>query len=510
VLDPASIEGTAAVLAAAPDCVKILSATGTVRFMNQQGLALLDAESQDQVIGKPYREFWPAAMQDAIDAAVLGASAGEHTAVEGGAPTLKGRQRWWEVNFHGVNAQDGVVQIICIARDVTQRHERELQRETVHARLTQELDRVDQQRTEFIAMLAHELRNPLAPVRTGLELLKQAGHALPEVERIRVIMERQIGQMVHLIDDLLDLARLKSGRIHLQCAPLALQSVLAASIDASATQVRRLDQIVSLKLPDEDLYVSGDVTRLVQVFTNLLNNAAKYSERGSRITVHAEREEGMVAVSVVDTGAGIAPGAMPFIFEMFNTVGRNKGGSSEGLGIGLNLVRRLVELHLGQVSATSDGLGMGSTFAVRLPLIEKQMPVPATPAVQSRSREHVRILLVDDNVDAAETWAMLLEDDKRKIYVASSGVRALQLVDEVKPDIVFLDIGMPEMDGYAVARAIHQMPQAGAPFLVALTGWGSREDRDRSRAAGFHAHLTKPADLEAMESMLGKLPERPA
>jgi signal transduction histidine kinase/ActR/RegA family two-component response regulator len=496
---------TPQLLAEAPDCVKVLSSDGIVQFINQQGVLLLEAGSALDIIGKPYRELWPLDMRDAVDRALAGAVAGAQTSIEGAGPTFSGRTRWWEAHFHGVRGVDGTVELIGIARDVTARHDREMELASSQEQLTRDLQDVDRQRMDFIAMLAHELRNPLAPVRTGLQVLKQHGHEPAEMERIRIIMERQVDQMVHLVDGLLDLARLKSGRIELYPTSVDLTEILKSAIDASTMNYERLGVTLTLQSTHQRLLLSGDPTRLVQVFTNLLDNAAKFTPRGGTVVVSVETSVESVDVSITDSGVGIAPDAMPTIFEMFNTGGRQAAGSTGGLGIGLNLVQRLVEMHAGQVSARSAGVGSGSTFVVRLPTSEVSAAGVSAGIVAAAPAAPLRILLVDDNADAMEMWAMLLADDSREIRTAASGPQALEQVRQFKPAIVFLDIGMPEMDGYAVARAIHEIPGTDSTFIVALTGWGSSEDRKRSQAAGFHAHLTKPADLEAIEALLRKV-----
>ena len=376
-------------------------------------------------------------------------------------------------------------------------------------RLTSELSDADRRTNEFIATLAHELRNPLAPIRTGLQLMRKAEDDPQAIGHVREMMERQLGQMVHLISDLLDIARVTSGKMELKRERIELHQVLETAIEASASLIATANHSLTVDIPAEPLYIDGDATRLSQVFTNILDNAAKYTSSGGKIDVRVARRDTQVIVKIIDTGIGIAADALVPIFEMFTRVGRNLEGAQGGLGIGLNLVRRLVELHSGSVVAHSDGLGLGSHFVVTLPLAPPSEDYwEAAEAPWKRmiaQRQGVRVLLVDDNVDAAASLSMLLQMGDHLTKVANSGAEALRVIAEFRPDIVFLDIGMPGMNGYEVARAIRKMPEAGNPVLVALTGWGGELDRSRSRSAGFDEHLTKPADISAIENLLSKL-----
>jgi PAS domain S-box-containing protein len=373
-------------------------------------------------------------------------------------------------------------------------------------RLASELSEADRRKTEFIATLAHELRNPLAPVRTGLQLIARAGDDKTAVAKVRVMMERQLGQMVHLVNDLLDVARVSSGKISLQLQKVDLKGVLSAAIEASQSHISAAHHTLSVELPDMPIKLHADPTRLTQVFTNLLNNAAKYTPDGGQIAIHATVAKATVTIAVTDTGIGLPAKSLSCIFEMFTRVGTSASGTNEGLGVGLNLVRRLVELHAGHVEARSQGAGQGSTFLVTLPLAGAsqlhELEARRVSGDAANKNNPIRIMLVDDNVDAVDTLSMLLEGDSHRILVAHSGKEALHSIAEFKPEIVFLDIGMPEMNGYEVAQAIRAMPDAGSPVLVALTGWGGVSDRERTCQAGFNAHLTKPADVAAIEEMV--------
>jgi signal transduction histidine kinase len=498
-----TVTEAAAALAAAPDCVKILSETGLIQFVNAYGLILLEADSVEQVLGKPYWGLWPVAMHSAIQSAIQNARGGQVTQIEGFRSTVKGTLRYWEARFHGIEVASRKHEVICIARDLTDRREREVRLAVAETHLLRELAEADRRKTEFIATLAHELRNPLAPVRTGLAVLKEAVD-MASVSRVREIMERQVEQMVHLVNDLLDTARVTSGKLALQTARVDLKAIIGSATDATATMMSKFHHRLTVHLPEGPIELNADSTRLAQIFTNLLNNAAKFTPAGGLISLTVDTTDTTISVSVVDSGVGLTEADLTSIFDMFTSVGRDTAGLHEGLGIGLNLVRRLVEMHGGSVIARSQGLGKGSEFIVTLP----------RPQVRGEARIHdvtkgtsapVKILVVDDNIDAATTLTMLLENQRHELRMASSGEEALRVVREFSPEIIFLDIGMPQMDGYQVARAIRALPSSGNPILVALTGWGGAKDRELSKAAGFNEHLTKPADLAAIESMLAKL-----
>lgn len=495
---------SAALLDAAPDCIKVLSAAGVIRFINSFGLSLLGASNADQVVGKSYFDLWPVSMHEAIREALAGAIRGQHTRVEGLRSTLTGNWRWWEAHFHGVDGAENQRDVICIARDLTERHARELQLQASNERLIAQLDEAERRKLEFIATLAHELRNPLAPVRSGLNVLREAGDNRSAVEATRHIMERQVAQMVRLINDLLDVARVSSGKLVLQKSHVDVKTVIMEAVEATQPLMTKQKHRLSMAAPETPVWLLADAARLIQVFSNLLNNAAKYTTPGGQIGVDVACVDANVRVSVIDSGIGMTQPALTRVFEMFTDVGYDAAGVHEGLGIGLNLVRRLVEMHDGTVTAHSEGLGKGSRFVVTLPIAPIAAATDVKKPLKRRDRE-VRILIVDDNVDAAKTLAMLLDYNDHSVRVAESGINALRIVAEFKPDIVFLDIGMPGMDGLDVARAVRAMPETRDPMLVALTGWGGQRDRERTREAGFDEHLTKPADLASIEAMLSKV-----
>jgi PAS domain S-box-containing protein len=377
-------------------------------------------------------------------------------------------------------------------------------------RLTAENTAADRRQTEFIAVLSHELRNPLAPIRTALQLMRKAGTNDESMSELRDMMERQLGHLVRLVNDLMDISRLTNGKIALQRERVALQQILSNAIEATAALMAAANNPLTADIPQALLFLHADGTRLTQVFTNLLNNASQYSSVGDPISVRVVSDAKNVQVHIADRGIGIGPEALEQIFEMFTTIGRNADGTRAGLGIGLNLARRLVELHDGKLIATSGGLGQGSEFVTTLPLAEPMTTEPAKSDPPTASdAKHVRALIVDDNVDAAESLNLLLSLEGHTTWIANSGLEALGKVPEFQPDIVLLDIGLPGMNGYDVARAIRALPGTErTTFLVAITGWGSEEDRRRSASAGFDEHLTKPVDISMIELLLTTLRSR--
>jgi signal transduction histidine kinase len=374
-----------------------------------------------------------------------------------------------------------------------------------NARLYQEVREADRRKDEFLAILGHELRNPLAPISNALHVLKLPAASGRVVEQAREMMERQVQHMVRLVDDLLDVSRIVRGKVELRKEPVELSTVVARAIETSQPLVEAEGHELTVALPPEPLRVSGDLVRLAQVVGNLLNNAARYTERGGRIRVECERVADRAVLRVRDTGVGIAPEALPRIWDMFVQAERRTKGSHGGMGIGLALVKGLVDLHGGTVEARSEGPGKGSEFAVTLPLLPPREPDGRLgPRGQPRQVASRRVLVVDDNVDAAESLALLLRLGGHEARVAHDGPSALMLAEAEPPEVAFLDIGMPGMDGYELARRLREQPALRGVLLVALTGWGQDEDRRRTREAGFDAHEVKPVSPEALEELLSK------
>ena len=374
----------------------------------------------------------------------------------------------------------------------------------------QELAATDRRKDEFLATLAHELRNPLAPIRTGLSLLEMA--PTPEqAARTRAVMARQLSHMVRLIDDLLDISRINSNKIELRHDIVDIRVLIDEAIEANRPVIDAGDHAIFVSTPSTPLHVDVDRTRLVQVFGNLLRNAAKYTPHGGRIEVLAALRQGQVLVEVQDTGVGIDAADIAVVFDMFVQVPAQADRTQGGLGIGLSLVKQLVELHGGSVGAESAGPGLGSTFSVRLPHAVHVQPVAIGAERVSSVSGALDVLVVDDNVDAAEMMMAVLEASDHRVRMAHCGSTALDAVAASRADVVFLDIGMPGMDGYEVARRIRRMDGGGAICLVALTGWGSDSDRAQAFESGFDHHLTKPVDARRISDLLeGIAAARPA
>jgi signal transduction histidine kinase/ActR/RegA family two-component response regulator len=369
-----------------------------------------------------------------------------------------------------------------------------------NARLYDQLRDQDRRKDEFLATLAHELRNPLAPIRTGLHVLQH--EVTPEQSsRALQMMSRQLVHLVRMVDDLLEISRVTLGKIQLQRTRVELRAVLDSALETTRSLVEARGHELAVRVPSQAMPIDVDPTRISQVFANLINNAAKYTPDGGRIAVTAETSGPTLSVRVQDTGVGIPADMLPHVFDMFTQVGQSIERSQGGLGIGLTLVRRLVEMHGGTASAESDGPGLGSTFVVTLPLAPIQAAI-AVPDDAAPVEPGLRVLVVDDNVDAAEMLAMLLELHGHEISVAHNGPTAIALAAARSPQVIFLDIGLPGLNGYEVARQIRAAASDPPPMLVALTGWGTDEDRRQSAAAGFDAHLVKPADLAKIEAAL--------
>ena len=389
-------------------------------------------------------------------------------------------------------------------------HERDRAAETLRAS-EERLRDADRRKDEFLAMLAHELRNPLAPIRTGLELVRIAGDAPGTVERLRPMMERQVGHMVRLIDDLLDVSRITSGKIYLQKRSAALEDLVNGAVEANRAAIDAAGVCLTVQLADPQMLLSVDPTRFVQVLSNLLHNAAKFTDEGGQIVVSsAVVDQGVVGrelvLSVSDTGIGISSELLPRVFDLFSQGDRSMRRPQPGLGIGLALARRIVEMHGGRIEARSGGPGCGSEFTIHLPLVHGvenlrgDAAVPVFPGAGVRRQ----VLIVDDNADAADTLASLVRALGGEARTAADGGSAIQCALEFSPDVILLDIGMPGLDGYETCRRIRQQTVGKRPFIVALTGWGQDGDKRRAAEAGFDAHLTKPTDPEVLQQLLTK------
>jgi PAS domain S-box-containing protein len=396
---------------------------------------------------------------------------------------------------------------VKVLRDTTERRrmEEELRRRA------EELAQADRQKNEFLAMLAHELRNPLAAVVNAVHVMRLPDQEARTIDRSREIVEQQVGHMARLLDDLLDVSRITRGKVTLHKEPLDAAQAVARAVESVRPGAEARGHRLSFEVADVPLIVEADATRLEQVFTNLLNNAIKYTDDGGEIRILARREAGEAVVGVRDTGIGIDPQVLPRVFDLFAQADRSLDRAQGGLGIGLTLVRNLVELHGGRVDASSDGPGRGSEFVVRLPSSSIPCPPPTPPAAAADGRrDGLRVLIVDDNLHAAESLAVLLRHWGHHVALAHDGPEAIRAAHEHRPSVLLLDIGLPRMDGYRVARRLREHPAFQGLVIIALTGYGQDEDRRRSRDAGFDHHLVKPVDLKFLRTLLSDHLLRPA
>jgi PAS domain S-box-containing protein len=386
---------------------------------------------------------------------------------------------------------DGSEVFCLIVTDLTDQRRREA------------LQAESQRKDEFLAMLAHELRNPIAPIRNAAEILRLRGPADPALQRARAVIDRQVTQLARLVDDLLDVSRIRGGKIRLEREPVDLASVISFAVETARPLIEQRNHQLKLELPAEPMVVEGDAARLSQVIANLLNNAAKFTPGGGFIWVELQRGQGEARIAVRDSGVGISEDMAPRLFDLFAQAETTLGRSQGGLGIGLTLVRTLVEMHGGSVGVRSDGIGKGSEFVVRLPLLATDaLPTgnrsEPTTAGQAVSR---RVLVVDDNVDIADSFKMLIECSGHDVRMVTDGDSALREALAFRPEVMFLDIGLPGRDGYEISRELRQMPELGGLVLIAVTGYGQAEDRSRSREAGFDYHWVKPIDLDALDKL---------
>jgi PAS domain S-box-containing protein len=487
------------------DAIFVWEFPGPILYWNQAAAQLYGFPPQE-AIGKVSHDLlatvFPQQNRVAFEAALeqQGEFQGEliHTKKNGERITVESRSRLL-TEAHGKRL------VLETSRDITGRKAAEEEQR----RLLAALSEADRRKDEFLAMLAHELRNPLAPIRNALHVMKQAGADGAVLERVREMMERQVQHMTRMVDDLLDVSRITRGKIELRKEAVDLASVVERTVEAIRPLIEDRRQELTVDLPPEPVRLEADPTRLEQVLANLLNNAAKYTDHGGHVWLTARQEGGELVLRVKDTGVGMAPAMLPRIFEPFVQADRVLHQSQGGLGIGLTLVRRLVEMHGGNVSAYSEGPGKGSEFVVRLPALSPKQPITGERSAGEGSEsvgaapQH-RILVVDDNVDAAESLAMLLRMEGQDVRVAHDGPAALAAVEADPPDLVFLDIGMPVMNGYDVARRLRQRPGLEKLVLVAMTGWGQEEDRRRSQEAGFDHHLVKPVEPDALHRLLAR------
>ena len=387
------------------------------------------------------------------------------------------------------DAEGRIIGASKIARDITARKEE------------------DRRKNEFLALLAHELRNPLAPLRNGLQVMRLAGDG-GAAEQARALMERQLQHLVHLVDDLLDVSRITRGKLQLRKERITVAAAVGHALDVCEALVKQQGHELTVSLPEEPVYVDADRTRLAQALCNLLSNAAKYSDPGGRIWLTVEREGNEAVLRVRDAGVGIPPEMLPRVFDLFWQVDRSLEKSQGGLGVGLSIVKQLVEMHGGRVEAHSEGYGRGSEFVIRLPVVlslAQERREEEGGGEEARPSARRRILVVDDNGDAAESLAMMLEIMGNEVRTANDGLEGVETAASFRPDVILLDIGMPRLNGYDACRRIREQPWGKNVIIVALTGWGQDEDKRRSREAGFDGHLVKPVEPAALEKLLSEL-----
>jgi signal transduction histidine kinase/CheY-like chemotaxis protein len=407
------------------------------------------------------------------------------------------------------DAKDRVLMICELQQKAAALESEVTERRRLHKELQDrlaELSDKDRRKDEFLAMLGHELRNPLAPMRNVMEMLKRLPDVGDERRRLDEVLERQVRQLTHLVNDLLDVARVTQGKIQLQTQPLELMTVLSGAIEASRSRIDARGHRLSVSLPEVPVRVSGDLTRLVQLFSNLLNNAAKYTPNGGEITVGVVCTESAVEVRISDTGIGIAPELLPRVFDLFAQAERSLARTEGGLGVGLTLARAIAHLHGGNLRATSAGVGHGSTFIATLPaLSERTAPREVAHSLEQpvvASRKMRRILVVDDNHDSANSMADLLRMDGHKVVTVFDGASALVTAPALNPDLVLLDIGLPDINGYEVAQNLRAAGSQAC--VVAMSGYGQPEDRRKATLAGFDMHLVKPIDPDTLRRLLAR------
>jgi PAS domain S-box-containing protein len=489
-------------LAQVNDAVVATNLEGRITYLNPAAERLYGVGVED-MLGREERELF-----DEVDLPGEAARAREAALLERGEWRGLSRHRLRDGRTVPVESnysmfRDGPASgRLAVIRDVTEREIIEAERRDRE----QALRRADRRKDEFLATLAHELRNPLAPVRNAVQLL-QIGSA-SEVRWAAGVIERQVDQLSRLIDDLMDVGRINQGRLVLRCERAELAEVLERAIEASRPLIERAGHELSVSQPGGSVLVHADVTRLAQVVTNLLNNAAKYTEPGGRIELTAERAGEEILLHVRDNGIGIPPASLPRLFDLFAQVQDGLDRADGGIGIGLFLVRRLVQLHGGSIEARSEGPGRGSEFIVRLPIVAEFAPAhdatPAEPA-STGTGSRLRIAVVDDNEDAAMTLCRLLEHAGHTAHEAHDGEEALALVETLRPQVVLLDIGLPRLSGYEVAKSIRRQPYGRDMLLIATTGWGLENDRQQSVASGFDHHLVKPIEVQGLMQMLERL-----
>ena len=479
----------------------MLDPDGNIASWNR-GAEMIKGYAASEIIGTHFSRFY------AEQAVVQGKPAWELEMAkrygsvedEGWRIRKDGSRFWANVIITALRDNEGRLRGFAkVTRDMTER------------RRVEELEEADRQKDQFLALLAHELRNPLAPIRTALDVLRQPNATLADSAQAREIAERQLRHMARLLDDLLDVSRIRAGHIELRKEVLDLGAALRSAADASRSVIDERGHTLTIEQPDSPIRVHADPVRLEQILGNILNNAAKYTDPGGQITMSAKDVNGEAVIRVQDTGIGIEPLMIPRVFDLFVQIERRTQFSAGGVGIGLSLVKKLVELHGGRVEAFSAGPGRGSEFVVLLPTV-KGAPLPdrtgADASQGPAARGALRVLLVDDNADSADGLALLLQLQGYEVRVAYDGERALETARAFRPHVALLDIGMPTMDGYELARRLRAASETQHTKLIAMTGWGREDDQQKGREAGFAHHLVKPFEPSALERLLADFDRR--
>jgi two-component system CheB/CheR fusion protein len=500
----------AAIVASSDDAIVSKTLDGLIQSWNA-GATRIFGYQESEVIGKPITIIIPPELQEEerrILALVRHGERVDH--FDTIRLTKDGRRIAISLTVSPVRDSSGtIVGASKVARDVSERKaaEEALRESELRLRASEEalLD-ADRRKDEFLALLAHELRNPLAPIRYALAANKKQGRTADQQRRAEEVIERQVTHMSRLLDDLLDVSRITRGTLELKKSPTELTLVVGSAIETARPVLDAKHHTLALDLPQQAVRLDADAVRLAQVFSNLLINAAKYTDPGGRIVLRATQQGNELTVAISDNGIGISEDMKPRLFTLFSQAQSAMGRSEGGLGVGLSLVRGLVSLHGGTVEARSDGLGKGSEFIVRIPVgaalehpesdVAADVPVPGAG---------LKILVVDDSRDAADTCAILLELSGHHVQTAYTGQRALELADSFRPHVLLLDIGLPDFDGYQLAKKIRATPWGRGTVLIAVTGWGQEADRRRAFEAGFDQHLTKPIAAETVESLLQSL-----
>jgi PAS domain S-box-containing protein len=492
-----------------PDFIGICDLQGVPFFVNHAGLDLVGLADVDEARQKAVSDFFfpedRPMMVEEFFPAVLERGRGE---IEVRFRNFKtGGARWMAYKVLTLPDADGrPIALATVSQDVTERRQMADDLRQVAADLSQ----ANHRQTEFLAMLAHELRNPLAPISNAVRALRVGNGDTKVARAVLGMFERQVRQLSRLVDDLLDLSRVTRGKIALRRAPVELGPIVEQAVEAVRAQYGGLNHELSVTLPTEPIYLNGDRARLAQVLGNLLNNACKFTDEGGHIALSVAHEGAQAVVRVRDDGIGIAPEQLPHLWKMFAQADTSLERTRDGLGIGLTLVQALVEMHGGTTEARSEGLGRGSEFVVRLPVLaDAAATVPRAAETEAPRMAGHRILIVDDNLDGAESLAMLLEEVGQETCEAHDGLQAIDAAERLRPDAILLDIGLPKLNGYEVCRRIRQRPWGAKVMIVALTGWGQDEDRQRSVEAGFDTHLVKPVDFELLMKLLDSLPVPP-